>query len=43
MPAKNKHLARVCLPIINFLESAPLLGFMTFTTTYFYSHIQLWD
>ncbi|OEZ33466.1 hypothetical protein AS144_02785 [Francisella endosymbiont of Amblyomma maculatum] len=41
--AKNKHFARVCLPIINFLESAPLLDFLTFTTAYFYSHIQLWD
>ncbi|BCL53803.1 ABC transporter permease [Francisella tularensis subsp. holarctica] len=33
--AKNKHFARVCLPIINFLESAPLLGFLTFTTAFF--------
>lgn len=33
--AKNKHIARVCLPIINFLESAPLLGFLTFTTAFF--------
>ncbi|MDE5035940.1 metal ABC transporter permease, partial [Francisella tularensis subsp. holarctica] len=33
--AKNKHFARVCLPIINVLESAPLLGFLTFTTAFF--------
>ena len=33
--AKNKHVARVLLPIINFMESVPLLGFLTFTTIFF--------
>ncbi|WP_299009917.1 ABC transporter permease subunit [uncultured Shewanella sp.] len=33
--AKNKHIARITLPIINFLESAPLIGFLTFTTALF--------
>lgn len=30
--AKNKHLSRFILPFINFMESVPLLGFMTFST-----------
>ncbi len=33
--AKNKHIARILLPIINFMESLPLLGFLTFTTVFF--------
>ncbi|WP_407920626.1 ABC transporter permease subunit [Facilibium subflavum] len=33
--AKNRHIARVVLPIINFMESVPLLGFLTFTTVFF--------
>ena len=33
--AKNKHVARILLPIINFMESVPLLGFLTFTTAFF--------
>ncbi|WP_395947133.1 ABC transporter permease subunit [Caedibacter taeniospiralis] len=33
--AKNKHVARILLPIINFMESVPLLGFLTFTTVFF--------
>ena len=33
--AKNKHAARVLLPLINFMESVPLLGFLTFTTIFF--------
>ncbi|ODN44064.1 metal ABC transporter permease [Piscirickettsia litoralis] len=33
--AKNKHIARVLLPVINFMESAPLVGFLTFTTALF--------
>ncbi|ALA23656.1 ABC transporter permease [Piscirickettsia salmonis] len=33
--AKNKHVARILLPLINFLESAPLIGFLTFTTALF--------
>ena len=33
--AKNKHIARVMLPFINFMESVPLLGFLTFTVTFF--------
>ena len=33
--AKNKHIARIVLPIINFMESVPLLGFLTFTTAFF--------
>ncbi|WP_199911633.1 ABC transporter permease [Dongshaea marina] len=33
--AKNKHIARIILPLINFMESAPLIGFLTFTTAFF--------
>ncbi len=33
--AKNRHVARILLPIINFMESVPLLGFLTFTTAFF--------
>ncbi len=33
--AKNKHISRVMLPFINFMESVPLLGFLTFTTIFF--------
>ena len=35
MCAKNKHISRVLLPVINFMESAPLLRFLTFTTAFF--------
>ncbi len=33
--AKNKHAARVILPFINFMESVPLVGFLTFSIIFF--------
>ena len=35
LAAKNKHAERIILPFINFMESIPLVGFMTFSTTFF--------
>lgn len=33
--AKSKHAARVILPFINFMESVPLVGFLSFSTAFF--------
>lgn len=33
LAAKNKTARQIILPLVNFLESVPLLGFLTFTTT----------
>ena len=33
--AKYKSLERVILPFVNFMESVPLVGFLTFTTVFF--------
>lgn len=33
--AKSKHAARFILPVINFMESVPLVGFMTFSIVIF--------
>ena len=35
--AKYKPIRRVMLPFVNFMESVPLVGFLTFTTIYFLS------
>lgn len=35
LAAKNKHAARVILPFINFMESVPLVGFLTFSIVFF--------
>ena len=37
LAAKNKHFERVILPFINFMESVPLVGFLTFSTAFFMS------
>lgn len=35
LAAKYKALERVILPLVNFMESIPLVGFLTFTTVFF--------
>lgn len=35
--AKNRHFANVMLPLINFLESVPLIGFLSFSSVFFMS------
>ena len=35
LSAKFKAIERVVLPFVNFMESVPLVGFLTFTTVYF--------
>lgn len=37
LSAKFKAIERVVLPFVNFMESVPLVGFLTFTTLYFMS------
>ncbi|MBX9330508.1 metal ABC transporter permease, partial [Serratia marcescens] len=35
LAARYTPLRRVILPFVNFMESVPLVGFLTFTTVYF--------
>lgn len=44
LAAKYAPMRRVILPFVNFMESVPLVGFLTFTTAFFLglTHIVLW-
>ncbi|MGR8802243.1 metal ABC transporter permease, partial [Klebsiella variicola subsp. variicola] len=35
LAAKYAPMRRVILPFVNFMESVPLVGFLTFTTAFF--------